>query len=388
MSDTQDAPVYSGRSSAVRDSELIVSLLASGLTQMRNWSGVRHLQRPYPSSLQLGLDRLAAACARAGTKAPVSVHDLVWDWCAQRPLSAWPLTLAQDAQAGGERLLIGGEPGEFCLEWAVQAQDVVSEVHESALVNHVKDTAGALGRPELYARWRRFVTEHAVLSKEAFLLAKNAVLDVVQWVTWLEESYGPLPPELVRGGQVAVCGGCGQWIAPHPSGRVSCPVWRCEQQPDLPEPRWVEAAGARRLHPELVRFVALPGQPELALANALAARGARVILYPKLDALDLVARWPGGHSVGVDVKDWRSPYLLARRVKRFPVWGPGDPCHYRRGCLVVPEDRMRGNRQYRRILDRHCESLRAQPEVSLMSDQELIRSCPDLPEAGEVVCVP
>ena len=44
------------------------------------------------------------------------------------------------------------------------------------------------------------------------------------------------------------------------------------------------AAGAFRLRVELVRFVALPGRPELALAAALADRGARVVLYPGLDA--------------------------------------------------------------------------------------------------------
>jgi hypothetical protein len=218
------------------------------------------------------------------------------------------------------------------------------------------------------------------------LAAKNAVLDVPQWATWMEESYGPVPVDLAVSGRVAVCGGCQQWIRPRADGSVRCRVWRCGQRHDLPGPVWVDAEGARRLEPELVRFVALPGYPELDLAQQLAARGARVVLYPKLDALDLVASWPGGHSVGVDVKDWHSPYLLARHIKSFPRWGAGDPYAYRKGYLVVPHDRLRSNRSYLKILQRHSAALRAQPEIEVVSDRVLVASCPDSGSMGEVVC--
>jgi hypothetical protein len=150
----------------------------------------------------------------------------------------------------------------------------------------------------------------------------------------------------------------------------------------------MEARGTRRLEPELVRFVALPGRPELELARRLADRGARVVLYPKLDALDLVAVWPGGYSVGVDVKDWHSPYLLAQRIKMFPSWSGDDPHAYRRGCLVVPRDRLRVNRGYMKILARRSEALRAQPQIEVVSDEDLVASCPDLGVSGEVVCGP
>ncbi|MEW2558493.1 hypothetical protein [Streptomyces griseorubiginosus] len=388
MSLTQIGPVYSGRASAVRAGEVVLSLVASGLVAMQGWTGVRRLQHPYDRSLQLGLDRLAALCVRAGRDAPVGVQDLVGVWCAERSVDSWPLEFDADAQVGGERLLIGGEPSEFCLEWAVSAQDVVSEVHEGTLVKEIKKMAAQLGRPDLYARWRLFVTEHAVLGPDEFVAAKNAVLDVPQWATWMEESYGRVTAEVTLGGRVAVCGGCGQWVAPRADGRVRCGVWRCARRADLPEPVWVQAQGARRLEPELVRFVALPGAPELDLARRLAARGARVVLYPKLDALDLVAVWPGGFSVGVDVKDWRSPYLLARRIKMFPTWGADDPHAYGRGFLVVPHDRLRANRSYVKILARRSEALRAQPQIDVVSDRDLVASCPDLGTMGEVVCGP
>lgn len=133
-----------GRDSVERDAELLISLIASGLVRISRWAGVSDKRRPYDASMQLGLDRLAAECARAGIKAPLGVGELVWDWCAKRPLRGWPLTLPTEADAGGDVLLIAGAPSEFCVEWAVSAYDVVSEIHESAIVAHVKSVADTL----------------------------------------------------------------------------------------------------------------------------------------------------------------------------------------------------------------------------------------------------
>ena len=189
---------------------MVVSLIASGLVRMRGWRGVSERERPYDRALQLGQDRLAAMCALAGVPAPRGVSDLVWDWSATRPLDGWPLVFETDAQVGGELLLIGGEPSEFCLEWSVEALDVVAEVHESTLVSQVKTGAEQAGRPDLYAEWRKFATSHAVLDPGEFLAAKNRFLAVPQWASWLDDSYEPIPPISMRMGQIAVCGQCGQ----------------------------------------------------------------------------------------------------------------------------------------------------------------------------------
>ncbi|WP_228714327.1 pPIWI_RE_Y domain-containing protein [Prauserella endophytica] len=362
--------------------------MASGLVRMCGWRGVRERERPYDRALQLGLDRLSAVCALAGVTGPRGVHDLVWDWCAHKPLHDWPLVFDADAQVGGELLLIGGEPSEFCVEWAVEAYDVVAEVHESTLVSQVKSGAEQAGRPDLYAEWRRFVTTQPVLGAAEFLSAKNRFLTVPQWATWIDESYEPVPPATTSGGQVAVCGLCDQWMTPTSGGGWHCETPRCVRALHMPSPTLRDAEGAYRLRPELVRSVALPGRPELALAQALAARGARVVLYPGLDALDLVARWPDGYAVGVDVKDWHKPYLLARKIKRFPRWETGHPFAYGDAFLVVPADRVARNRSYCDIVRRRSAALRSQPHIEVLTDQALISRCPDAGQPGEVVCGP
>jgi len=365
---------------------LVVSLIASGLVRMRGWRGVSERERPYDRALQLGLDRLAAVCALAGVPAPRGVSDLVWGWSATRPLDGWPLVFEADAQVGGELLLIGGEPSEFCLEWSVEALDVVAEVHESTLVSQVKTGAEQAGRPDLYAEWRKFATSHAVLDPGEFLAAKNRFLAVPQWASWLDDSYEPISPISMWLGQIAVCGQCGQWMVPARGSGWLCESPRCLRAVDARDPVLREAAGGYRLRAELVRFVALPGRPELALAAALASRGARVVLYPGLDALDLVARWPDGYAIGVDVKDWRKPYLLARNIKKFPGWGTGHPFSYKDGFVVVPADRVARNRGYCDIVRRHSSALRGQPHIKVLTDEALIARCPDTGRAGEVVC--
>ncbi|MEV6712563.1 hypothetical protein AB0M48_11025 [Lentzea sp. NPDC051208] len=379
----------SSRGTAERDSEVLLALVASGLVRMQAWKGVPDRARPYNRNLQLALDRMAARCAVDGRgDAPAHVGELVWEWAAKRPLNLWPLTFPAEAQVGGEKLLIDGEPTEFCHEWAVEAADVVGEVHESALIAQVRLVASGHGRPEVYAEWRKFVTENSVVTPLQMLTMKNKFVDVPQWANLLDESYEEVPPEATVAGRIGVCGACRQWITPSTSGNWRCTTWRCVRSQAGSNPDLVSAQGLLRLRRELVRSVALPGLPELKLAHALAGRGAQVVLYPEFDSLDLFALWPCGFSVAVDVKDWLKPYLLARRIKRFPVWAEPHRYAYKKAALVVPADRTRANSAYCQIVRTHSDALRAQPHIAVLTDEQLIAQCPDTGEQGVVTCGP
>ncbi|QFU86653.1 hypothetical protein YIM_07210 [Amycolatopsis sp. YIM 10] len=379
----------SRRDSIERESEIVLSLISTGLVRMQDWGGVHDRQLPYDGNLQRGLDRLTVACLRAGSKdRPRGVRELVLNWCSTRQLGTWPLTFTADAQVDGELLVIDGRASEFCQEWAVAAQDVAAELHESILVRQVKEAADALGRHELYAEWRVALARHAVVAPAEMLALKNRFPAVPQWAAWIDDSYEPIPPEATRLGDVGVCAACRQWMVPDDKRRWACLTWRCTRAHSVPAPMMVAAHGARRLRPELVKPIALPARPELALAEALAARGARVVLYPELDALDLIARWPNGFAVAIDVKDWRKPYLLARNIKRFPAWPPGHLYHYDRACVVVPADRVRPRSRYCEIVAEHSPALQAQRHIDVLTDEELIKQTPDTGIPGEVTCGP
>ncbi|MFF3088544.1 hypothetical protein ACFVRB_26385 [Streptomyces nojiriensis] len=388
MSILESLPGYSGRNSPERESEVLLSLVASGLSSLSGWWGQVDRRRPYDDRLQLGLDRLAVACARQGLEAPVGVADLVCSWCAGRPMRDWPLVFDPDAQADGELLLIDGVPSEFCREWVRATRDLVADVHESALVNHVKDVARALGRPELYAHWRMLLTKKSVLSAPEMIRQRNRFLDVPSWAVWLDESYEPVPSEGTVDGWIAVCPTCRQWMSRDGGEGWVCPSWRCAGHRYGSIPSMRDAEGAYRLRGDLVGYIALPGQAELRLAEGLAARGARVVVSPGYDALDTVATWPGGFAIGVDVKDWRNPFLLARKIKKFPEWSGNHPYAYDKGFVAVPQDRTRGRQEYLRILRKHSTALQAQPHVQAITIEDLIQQCPDLGASGVVICGP
>ncbi|WP_437053526.1 hypothetical protein [Streptomyces sp. enrichment culture] len=381
-------PSHGGRSSPERESQVLLSLVASGLVSLSSWRGHVDRRRPYDGRLQLGLDQLSVACVRKGLAAPTGVGDLVWEWCARRPMREWPLVFDPDAQADGELLLIDGSPSEFCQEWVRASRDVVADVHESALVNHVKDVARALGRPDLYAHWRMLLTGRTVLSAMEMVQQKNRFLDVPSWAVWLDESYEPVPPESTLSGKIAVCRRCRQWMSPGGDGQWTCPSWRCAAYRFGSVPELKPADGAHRLRADLVGYIALPGRPELEFAEGLAARGARVVMYPGYDALDAVATWPDGYAIGVDVKDWRNPFLLARSIKKFPDWSGAHPYAYSKGFIAVPQDRTRGRDGYLRILRKHSSALHDQPHVQVATLEGLIQQCPDLGAPGEVTCGP
>ncbi|WP_158057074.1 hypothetical protein [Saccharomonospora sp. CUA-673] len=99
---------YSSRGSREDEAEIVLASIASGLVRMSRWKGVERQQRPYDGNLQHGLDRLAIACVCASVPAPVGVGDLVWEWCATKPVHEWPLTFPADADVDDELLLIDG----------------------------------------------------------------------------------------------------------------------------------------------------------------------------------------------------------------------------------------------------------------------------------------
>ncbi|MER5905154.1 hypothetical protein ABT150_34590 [Streptomyces mirabilis] len=105
---------------------------------------------------------------------------------------------------------------------------------------------------------------------------------------------------------------------------LSVPVRPAGEQavlfPDLggkmPEPVPVE--GHKALTRGVWRWTTVPGLVEIALYDALAARGLSPVLWPELDAYDLhveVGRGREAAEFRIDVKDYTSAILLAKKVQ-------------------------------------------------------------------------
>lgn len=87
----------------------------------------------------------------------------------------------------------------------------------------------------------------------------------------------------------------------------------CEQ---IPPP--VLADGHKALTRGVWRWTTIPGRVEIDLYRALKARGLAPVLWPDLDAYDLlieVGTGPGRTVFRIDLKDYTSAVLLAQKVQ-------------------------------------------------------------------------
>src|SRR5262249_30670534 len=85
-----------------------------------------------------------------------------------------------------------------------------------------------------------------------------------------------------------------------------------------PVPQAVPVEGHKALNRGVWRWTTVPGLVEVAMYQALEARGLKPDLWPDLDAYDLhVAAGTRGRKTAfsIDVKDYSNPLLLARKVQ-------------------------------------------------------------------------
>ena len=164
------------------------------------------------------------------------------------------------------------------------------------------------------------------------------------------------PPECLRDGVFRTCARCRNLLVPQQDGRLGCAEERC---------RWAGPATVGReiaaresvlwLRRDLRLFVAAPGRMELALAQALDRLGIALRLWPNFDAYDIELTFPHGEVWAVDVKDWVSPYLLAKHVRPIPQAPAWD-----RAWFVFPQQRGR-RQEYVRTFTYHASVLGGNP---------------------------
>ena len=114
-------------------------------------------------------------------------------------------------------------------------------------------------------------------------------------------------------------GGKPPWLVPAASPPPLPPGNASVLFPDvrgrIPEPLPVD--GHKALARGVWRWTTIPGLVELALYQALEARGLKPILWPDLDAYDLHVEARTGArkaTFQIDVKDYSNPLLLAKKV--------------------------------------------------------------------------
>lgn len=327
---------------------LTLNFVATGLVRAFR-SAERHdgVWFPYAPALQTGLNRLLLLGIEQKIVVPASVPELV-SWC-HRPLETWQIAWGDDI-SGTETLLKDGAPTPFCEETACLNADVEADMTEQHLLRAVLHLCEENDAPQTYVHFRRLLIEKPTLSTRELLMHTGGALQLLQ--AQVEEAYESVPAALIaRDGTVQTCRRCGNVLVPQQDDTLRCGEAECDVSPQTGT-IYQATDRPQRLKRGLRVFVAAPGRAELRLAKALAKRGVAVELWPAFDRYDLRLSFADGTVWAVDVKDWQSPYLLAKKLSprvslpHSPVW--------QQGFYVFPDRHKAEWRDYLRVIKARC----------------------------------
>jgi hypothetical protein len=288
-----------------------------------------------PTSLKQAAARLGRLYLEEGREdRAASLHTLL-SLC-MRPLPEWaPAAVAGIADVGDAVLIdpFYRVPSEECEAIALRADGV----HMEDLIEHRlhQDLGRTLSKLEedaasAYTLIRDFIGRHPLTTgHELQTLYARPELPTPA-VEFVRSLYAPLHASFALQGLVHRCGHCHAVV--DRDGR--CTLHGCRE--DHPHTRLAEpvpVADALVARPEILRYWADPAREELRIFDALTRAGVAARLYPDCDRCDVAV----ADAVGVDVKDYRDPVQLARRLNR----GIGGLAHYRRKVLAVADRRAR-----------------------------------------------
>ncbi len=352
----------SSNAPTLQPDELTLHLIASGVTQLAQKvsNGVAPTL-PYPIPLQKGLDRLLVACLRQQKTPPQGIPDLL-AWC-RRPLVEWQLALPPDAISPEDRLLDGQLPTSICEEWACTIPHVEDELTQSRLMQSVFEICRSAEAPDSYVAFRRLLISKPVLT--AFELLQHCAEPQLERLTDpIRAAYEPAPDACAVEENFQCCPSCNNLMLCTVSGNLVCADECCRAAKPGGEGRKIpKRQGVHWLKRGLRRFIAAPGRVELRLAKQLRDLELDVELWPAFDSYDLRLVFPDGETWAVDVKDWASPFHLARQVKPIPSYPPWQKAYF-----VFPDARRQQRSDYLRAFRNHCPLPRQQAKAAFESD--------------------
>jgi hypothetical protein len=282
---------------------------------------------------QSQLARLALETGQPDTFA--SVQELL-NRC-RLPLARWAPAPIKDDARYASAVLIDEDypvPSEECGLIAAGMDGGLANIIEQQLFNQLQQALQPLDeleRDAVYTRIRRFIAEHPLATRTEWQQLRTDPR-LTSLARFLEQVYEPAHATQARQHLVHRCARC------HGPMRLNglCSLVSCRERPYPPkEATPVPLAEALIARPEVLRYWCDPAQEELRLYHALAkVHGeTQVHLYPHQDRCDVAI----GPDIGFDVKDYRDPVRLARRLNT----DLGGLKYYPHRVLVVATRRAR-----------------------------------------------
>lgn len=306
-----------------------------------------------PDIVRYTIGKMALIHAQHGLDVDLSLPGF-FDLCSQ-PLVTWPVSFDPTRHHDLDECLWSDDtPTDLCLTAAASLQiagrgvkAMRDELDQSTMLELMKVCRN---NPEAYSAVRRLVIENPVIGGHQ--LDNFALNNLAHHLEIRDPLEHILKNQIYRrietDGPLRVCTGCGSHLIVHnraDCGRAVCIMTGGRQHPPIFQSDGGPVMGVR---PGVQRFTVLPGLSELALYDRLNSLsheqnlGFRFELWPNLDRWDLLVTASDGRCWAADMKDWSSPYQLARAYddKPPPIPPKGEV------WIVFPDYRIEENRAY------------------------------------------
>lgn len=357
--------------------DVTVVILARGLVEAYDRAtadgGVIRQDATMPPRLRRGLSLLSGMCLAAETDdLGASVHVAMDHAC--EPFFTWGIPAFDPPFRYAEVNLIDRElgiPTADCRELAALGG---SEAMAQEEINHDTLRAAvrafsARQRDGAYTAIREFLVRNpavAYADREQFVVESG----LVAAARAIASFYRPIPASALFDGIARRCGHCGSLLWPDrdaasfPDGR--CRIRQCRLA--CPEPARGEDVDApaewQLATPAALAYWVGPGLDEIRIFDALRRAGRDAVLYPLSDAADVGL---DGVDVGIDVKTYASPVVLAAKLTR----SIGRLADFNRRILAVPDDKLRNNARY---LEQLSDVYRGPQRLEFMTASQVIRA--------------
>lgn len=120
-----------------------------------------------------------------------------------------------------------------------------------------------------------------------------------------------------------------------------------------------------RLKKGIMRYIAVPGKPELEVAHVCQKYKLDFSLWPEMDKYDVEIRFPDGDVWEIDAKTYRNPWLLKHYFENRGGFPTGS---YQQGFVVIPDKLKRKESKYTVIVN---EALTRQDNVRCVTMRTL-----------------
>ncbi len=330
----------------------------------------------YPVAWRRGLNLLAAEMLKRGrTDLPVDTPHAL-DLC-RKPLATWSVRFAGVDWADERSLLDGDTPTEFAYELSGAYLEIGGNPELQLSEQQMKlvlETARNRGWQREYVAFRRYVIEHPVVL-ESEVLSAALRPDFHHLGHYLNTLYEAVPLSLFYNGEGQLCGYCG-WPLERVDGLWHCEDSRCAVMTDgfknkRPLPSVEAGHTLMRVRPAIRRYVVVPGRYDVETYDRLLDLGLDAELWPVYDTFDVSMRFADDELWAIDLKDWRYPHLLAHKLiataRKKPAFERPPGYEWSRAMFVVPDERIREDRDYLTVLRNRAAAALGRAEVMTVS---------------------